>query len=73
MYDWSGTSIAGSSVPSPRGSGNRPQSNRPRQRHIVVDTRGIPLAVLISGANRHDSMMFEKCLDALPALKGLRG
>lgn len=29
--------------------------------------------VLLSGANRHDSMMFEKCIDALPAVRGLRG
>ena len=29
--------------------------------------------VLVSGANRHDSMLFEKCLDALPAVKGLSG
>ena len=29
--------------------------------------------MLISGANRHDSMMFEKCLDAIPAVKGLSG
>lgn len=43
------------------------------KRHIVVDTRGIPLVVLVGGANRQDSMMFEKCIDALPAVKGLRG
>jgi hypothetical protein len=34
---------------------------------------GIPLAVLVSGANRHDSIMFEPLLDALPALAGKRG
>ncbi len=43
------------------------------KRHIVADARGIPLVVLVSGANRHDSMMFEKCTNALPAIKGLRG
>lgn len=40
------------------------------KRHIVVDARGVPLVVLLSGANRHDSMMFEKCIDALPAVRG---
>ena len=29
--------------------------------------------ILISGANRHDSMMFEKCMDAIPAIAGLPG
>ncbi len=29
--------------------------------------------VLVSGANRHDSKMFEKCVDAIPAIKGLQG
>ncbi len=43
------------------------------KRHIVVDRQGIPLAVLVSGANRHDSIMFEPLLDALPALAGKRG
>lgn len=43
------------------------------KRHIVVNMRGILLVVLVSGANRHDSTMFEKCIDALPAVRGLRG
>ena len=38
-----------------------------------MDARGIPLAVLVSGANRHDSMLFEPCVDAIPAIKGFRG
>ena len=29
--------------------------------------------ILVSGANRHDSMMFEKCIDAIPAIAGLPG
>lgn len=43
------------------------------KRHVVVCARGIPLVILVSGANRHDSMMFEKCMDAIPAVAGLRG
>ena len=38
-----------------------------------MDARGIPLAVLVSGANRHDSMLFEPCVDAIPAIKGSQG
>jgi transposase len=35
----------------------------------VVDRRGIPLAALLTGANRHDSIVFETLLDAIPAIK----
>ncbi len=27
--------------------------------------------ILVSGANRHDSKMFERCVDAIPAIAGL--
>nr|WP_080731506.1 IS5 family transposase [Comamonas sp.] len=40
---------------------------------MVVDARGIPLVILVSGANRHDSKMFERCVDAIPAIAGLGG
>ena len=29
--------------------------------------------ILFSGANRHDSKMFERCVDAIPAIAGLPG
>jgi transposase len=35
----------------------------------VVDRRGRPLAALLSGANRHDSMVFEDLLDAIPPIR----
>ncbi len=41
------------------------------KRHIVVDARGIPLAVTVTGANRHDSMAFEPTLNAIPTVPGL--
>ena len=28
---------------------------------------------MVNGANRHDSKMFEKCVDAIPAIAGLAG
>ena len=31
------------------------------------------MVILVSGANRHDSKMFEKCVDAIPAIAGLQG
>jgi len=41
--------------------------------HIVTDRCGTPLVGLISPANRHDSLMLEPALDAVPRLKGKRG
>lgn len=43
------------------------------KRYIVVDTRGIPLVITVTGANRHDSMAFESTLDAIPAVSALNG
>jgi len=43
------------------------------KRHIVVDARGVPLAIAVSGANRHDSMVFDRLIDAIPAVPGLDG
>jgi transposase len=43
------------------------------KRHLVVDRRGIPLAGLLSGANRHDSMLFEPLIDAIRPIKTGRG
>jgi transposase len=35
----------------------------------VVDRRGTPLAGLLSPANRHDSLMLEATLDAIPPIR----
>ena len=40
---------------------------------MIVDGRGAPLALRVSGANRHDSMLFEELLDAVPPVGGLPG
>ena len=34
----------------------------------MVERTGIPLASLLSGANRHDSLVFEPLLDAIPPI-----
>nr|WP_157463820.1 IS5 family transposase [Deinococcus pimensis] len=39
------------------------------KRHLIVDRHGLPLALLLTGANTHDSMMFEALLDAVPPLR----
>jgi hypothetical protein len=40
---------------------------------VVVDRRGTPLAVRLSGANRHDSVPFAARLDAVPPIKAAFG
>jgi transposase len=35
----------------------------------VVDRRGTPLAFRLTGANRHDSTVFEDLIDAVPPIK----
>jgi IS5 family transposase len=39
----------------------------------VVERKGIPLAVTLSGANVHDSKMMEETVDAICPIKRLRG
>jgi transposase len=39
----------------------------------VVDRAGTPLAVRLTGANRHDSMVFEDLLDAIPPIRQPNG
>lgn len=36
---------------------------------MVVDRRGTPLAVCLTGANRHDSVVFEQLIDAIPPVR----
>jgi transposase len=39
----------------------------------VVDRQGLPLACLLTGANRHESVVFEQLLDAIPPIKQANG
>ena len=40
------------------------------KRHLISDRRGIPLAVMLTAANVHDSMVFEELIDAVEPIKG---
>jgi transposase len=39
----------------------------------VIDAGGLPLAVGLSAANRHDSTLLEQVIDAVPVIIGPRG
>lgn len=44
------------------------------KRHLVVDARGMPLGVVLTGANAHDSTKLTATLDAIPLIRsGRRG
>jgi transposase len=39
------------------------------KRHLITDRKGIPLAVRLSPANRHDSQFLEAVIDGVPAVR----
>jgi IS5 family transposase len=41
--------------------------------HLIVDAQGIPLAVILSAANRHDITQLDALVDAIPHIQGNRG
>ncbi len=43
------------------------------KRHVVVDRKGVPLAVIHSAANVHDSKVLEEAMDAISAIRKRRG
>jgi transposase len=43
------------------------------KRHLLVDANGIPLALLISPANTHDSQLFAPLIDAVPPIRQCAG
>jgi transposase len=54
--------------PTPTDRGH-PGTKRP----LIVDRQGIPLAAILTGANRHDSRVFEALLDAVPRIRTATG
>ncbi|MGY1794897.1 IS5 family transposase [Geodermatophilus sp. SYSU D00525] len=76
--DWSRASPDSVSLRAKRGCADRAQPHRPVQgRQQVPPARrpaGLPLNVLVSAANRHDSLFVEPILDGMPAIhRGDRG
>ncbi|MFD0487329.1 IS5 family transposase [Saccharopolyspora spinosporotrichia] len=41
--------------------------------HVITDAGGIPLAVTVTGGNRHDSTQLIPLVEALPTIRGKRG
>ena len=43
------------------------------KRHLLVDGNGIPLVLLLTAANRHDSKLLEPLIEAVPSVKQCAG
>ncbi|MBA4116296.1 MAG: IS5 family transposase [Rubrobacter sp.] len=77
--DWERASLDSSSVAAPGGgqkTGANPtdKGKSGSKRHVVVDRGGIPLSVIHSAANVHDSKALEEAVDAIsPIRKPHRG
>lgn len=41
--------------------------------HLLTDAQGIPLSVILTGANRHDVTQLMPLVEAIPPVRGLRG
>jgi transposase len=41
--------------------------------HVITDAKGIPLAALLTGANRHDVTQLLPLVEAIPPVRGQRG
>ena len=46
---------------------------RPPGHHLIVEAHSIPLAVTLTGGNRHDITQLLPLLDAVPPIRGRRG
>ncbi|WKK27308.1 IS5 family transposase [Streptomyces olivoreticuli] len=70
-------SIDGSHVRALKGAHTGPSPvDRARpgsKHHVIVDRHGTPLAVSLTGGNRHDVTQLMPLLDAIPRIRGLRG
>ena len=54
-------------------TGNNPtdKGKAGSKRHLVSDRGGIPLAVVLTGANVHDSKVLEEAVDSIEPIKTL--
>lgn len=76
--DWSRAIVDSCSVRAVYGgtqTGPNPtdRAKRGSKRHLICDARGVPLAVLLTGANRNESQEALALVDAVPPLQGERG
>ena len=67
--EWTWQSVDGAMTKAPLGGSHGRQSHGPwqarRKRSVLTDGQGIPIAVVVAGANRHDMKLLAKTLEAV--------
>ena len=76
--DWERAAADGSHLRAMKGGGKTGPSPVDRARtgskhHAIVDGQGIPLAVILTGGNRHDSTQLIPLVDKIRPVRGRRG
>ncbi|MEX3901635.1 MULTISPECIES: IS5 family transposase [Paraburkholderia] len=76
--DWSRVVVDSSSIRAvgagPKTGPNPTDRARPSSKHhLITEAQGIPLAVILTGANRHDVTQLNALVDAIPPIAGKRG
>ncbi|MFJ3036411.1 IS5 family transposase [Streptomyces tendae] len=78
LLDLNDCSVDGSHVRAPKRGNHVGPSPVDRARsgskhHLIVDRHGTPLAITLTGGNRHGVTQLLPLLDAVPSIRGLRG
>jgi transposase len=78
LIGWSRCFLDAASLPAKAGGAATGPSPTDRgkpgtKRHLVVDRQGVPLAILLTAANVHDSTVLEEVLDRVPPVRQPRG
>ena len=79
QIDWSRAVVDSGSIQAVGGkTGPNPTDRRkpgsPSQKdHVISDAKGIPLAAILTGANRHDVIQLLPLVAAIPPVRGKRG
>ncbi len=77
QIDWERASLDSASVPAPggqrTGANLTDKGKSGSKRHVVVDREGVPLCVIHSAANVHDSKVLEEAADAIEPIRNPRG
>src|ERR687886_2671089 len=73
QIDWERASLDSASVPAPggqrTGANLTDKGKQGSKRHVVVDREGVPLCVIHSAANVHDSKLLEEAADAIEPIR----
>jgi transposase len=78
QIDWSRTVVDSASVRAVGGGGKTGPNPTDRgklgsKHHVITDAQGIPLAALLTGANRPDVTQLLPLVEAIPPVRGQRG